>query len=125
MGYLKHHARLAKEKHDGAIREFEEKRFTNVADLSLKCIEQLVEAAASADGLHFHLKPRTAHAERNRWAKERFPEISQELDILWSVYGDLGCDGLNGKRAAEAIHSMEEIIRAVQDRTGIKLEEAD
>ncbi len=62
MGEPDHHARIAREKRRGALDELGKKRFTNVADLALKAVEQAVEAAAAIDDLHFHFRPRSAHA---------------------------------------------------------------
>ncbi|MCS7365355.1 MAG: hypothetical protein NDF54_07965 [archaeon GB-1867-035] len=121
MGNFEHHLRLAREKRSAALDEFEKRRYTVVGDLVLKAIEQIIEAIASKEGLHFHLNPRTAHARRTRWAKEKFPSIAGDLDIIWGAYGDLGYDGLNGKRAKEAIEAMERIINEIEKEIGIRL----
>jgi len=89
MGDERHHSRLAKEKREGALDEYSKGRYTIVGDLALKAVEQAIEAAASVEGKHFHAKPREAHANRTRWAKENFPSISADLDVLWGAYGDL------------------------------------
>ncbi|MDW8360028.1 MAG: hypothetical protein RMK31_05535, partial [Candidatus Caldarchaeum sp.] len=83
MGDEKHHSRLAKEKRDGALAEFREGRYTVVGDLAVKAVEQAIEALASREGLYFHLRPRTAHAERTGRAKESFTPVTQvhELDV--------------------------------------------
>lgn len=120
MGDEAHHLRLAKEKREAAIDEFEKGRYTVVGDLSLKAVEQAIEAAAAREGRHFHVTPRTAHAQRVRWVKGNFPQIATDLDIIWGTYGDLGYDGLNGKRAKEAIEAMERIIHEISRRTGIQ-----
>lgn len=121
MGDFDHHARLAKEKRAAAIDEYEKGRYTVVGDLALKTVEQVVEAVASKAGKHFHVTPRTAHAERTKWAKERFPALSKDLDMLWSAYGDLGYDGLNGRRARDAVEAMERILDGIERRAGVKL----
>ncbi|MFQ5821349.1 MAG: hypothetical protein ACE5I5_15295 [Candidatus Heimdallarchaeota archaeon] len=120
MGDPAHHSRLAKEKREAALDEYEKSRYTAVGDLALKAVEQAIEAAASKKGIHFHLNPRTAHARRTQWAKQKFPEIAAELDITWGAYGDLGYDGLNGNRAREAIEAMERILNELENKTGIK-----
>jgi len=121
MGDTTHHAKLAKEKREAALDEFEKGRYTVVGDLSLKAVEQAIEAAAAKSGKHFHTSPRTAHAERVRWAKTSFPEIAADLDMIWSAYGDLGYNGLNGKRAKEAVDAMERIIDEIEKRTKLRI----
>jgi len=105
MGDEVHHLKIAKEKKRG---------------LTIKTVEQAIEAATSMHGMHFHVNPRTAHAERTKWAKRNFPEIAADLDMAWGAYGDLGYNGLDGKRAREAIESMERIINGIEGRTGLK-----
>jgi len=121
MGDASHHSRLAKEKMAAAVDELEKKRFTVVGDLVVKAVEQAIEAAAAGEGKHFHVSPRTAHAERVRWAKKRFSEIAAELDVVWGAYGDLGYDGLDGGRAREAVKAMGRIVDAIERRGGIRL----
>lgn len=120
MGDLSHHSRLAKEKREAALDEFKKRRYTVVGDLTLKAVEQAIEAVASQLGMHFHLTPRTAHAERVRWAKKNFPEIAADLDVVWGTYGDLGYDGLNGNRARDAVEAMERIMDGIEKRTEIR-----
>ncbi|MFQ5758969.1 MAG: hypothetical protein ACE5IF_04775 [Candidatus Bathyarchaeia archaeon] len=120
MGDETHHSRLAKEKREAALDEFSKGRYTVVGDMALKAVEQAIEAVASREGEHFHLSPRTAHALRVKWAKENFPQISTDLDVVWSAYGDLGYDGLDGNRAREAVEAMERIIGEIERRSGIR-----
>ncbi len=122
MGDSEHHSRIAREKRRGALDEYEKKRYTNVADLALKAVEQAVEAAAAQEGLHFHIKPRSAHADRVRWAKKRFPQLSGDFDLLWGAYGDLGYDGLNGRRAKEAVEAMERIMHEIEAKSKLRFE---
>ncbi|KPV64022.1 MAG: hypothetical protein AOA66_0473 [Candidatus Bathyarchaeota archaeon BA2] len=100
--------------------EFDKRRYTVVGDMALKTVEQAIEAVASREGKHFHVSPRMAHALRVKWAKENFPEISADLDIVWSAYGDLGYDGLDGNRAREAVEAMERIVDEIERRSGIR-----
>jgi len=120
LGDATHHLTLAKEKRDAALDEYKKGRYTVVGDLTLKAVEQAIEAAAAKYSLHFHLSPRTAHAERVRWAKTSFQENAADLDVIWGTYGDLGYDGINGKRAKEAINAMERIVNAIEKRTKLR-----
>jgi len=115
-----HHSRLAKEKREAALDEFKKRRYTVVGDLTLKAVEQAIEALAAQSGMHFHLTPRTAHAERVRWAKKNLPDVAADLDVVWGAYGDLGYDGLDGNRARDAVEAMERIIDGIEKRTGIR-----
>ena len=120
LGDEAHHLRLAKERREAALDEFDKRRYTVVGDMALKTVEQAIEAVASREGKHFHVSPRMAHALRVKWAKENFPEISADLDIVWSAYGDLGYDGLDGDRAGEAVEAMERIVDEIERRSGIR-----
>jgi len=122
MGDTIHHSRLAKEKREAALDEYGKGRYTVVGDLALKTVEQAIEAMAAKSEIHFHTTPRTAHAERVKWAKTTIPQIAADLDTIWGAYGDLGYDGLDGKRAKEAIEAMERIMNEIKKRTGIRFE---
>ena len=120
LGGETHHSRLAREKKDAALDEFKKGRYTVVGDLTLKAVEQAIEAVAARKEKHFHLTPRSAHAQRVKWIKENFPEIAADIDMVWSAYGDLGYDGLNGNRARDAIEAMERIFHGIEKRFGVK-----
>jgi len=120
LGDLTHHLRLSREKREAALDEFRKSRYTVVGDMVLKAVEQAIEALISKEGKHFHVNPRTAHALRTKWAKQNFPEIAADLDAVWSAYGDLGYNGLDGERAKEAVEAMERIINAIEKRSKIK-----
>lgn len=120
MGDENHHAKLAREKRKGAEDELIKGRHTNVGDLALKAAEQAIEACASREDIHFHIHPRSAHAERSKWLKKNFPELAKSFDELWGVYMDLGYDGLNGERAEKAIKAMGRILNVLQGKTGIR-----
>lgn len=122
MGDDAHHTRLSKEKREAALEEHERRRYSAVGDLTIKAVEQAIEAAAyKEEGKHFHLRPRTAHAERTKWAKEKFPPISKDLDVLWGTYGILGYEGADGDRARKAVEAMERIMDEISNRIGIRL----
>jgi len=121
MGDTNHHMRLARERREAALDEFKKGRYTVVGDLSLKAVEQAIEAIAAKSDKHFHVSPRTAHAERVKWAKVTFPQISMDIDVIWGAYGDLGYDGLDGKRAKEALEAMERIINELERQTKLRI----
>jgi len=114
------HLKMAKEKREAALDEYEKGRYTVVGDLVIKAVEQAIEVAAAKEGLHFHLNPRAAHARRIRWAKEKFPKVVADLELVWGTYGDLGYDGLNGNRAQEAIEAMERIMDEIGNKAEIR-----
>lgn len=120
MGDELYHARIAREKREGVLDELNKRRFTNVADLTVKAVEQAIEAAASKENLHFHKKPRSAHYERGKWFKSNFPRSASDFDLLWGVYGLLGYDGIDGERAKRAMDAMERILNEITRRTGIQ-----
>jgi len=120
MGDTNHHMRLARERREAALDEFKKGRYTVVGDLSLKAVEQAIEAIAAKSDKHFHVSPRTA-AERVKWAKVTFPQISMDIDVIWGAYGDLGYDGLDGKRAKEALEAMERIINELERQKKLRI----
>jgi hypothetical protein len=113
-------SRIAAEKRAGALDELSKSRFTNVADLALKAVEQAIEACASRQGLHFHTEPKSAHAKRAEWLKLNFPELVESLTALWGIYSALGYGGLNGERARKAVEEMERIVDVLGERSGIR-----
>ncbi len=120
MGSLEHHRRLSKEKKDASFEEYEKKRYTVVGDLAIKAVEQAIEALASLDGLHFHISPRSAHANRISWVKRKFPELSGHVDMLWGAYGMLGYEGVDGERAGKVLEAMEAILNGFEEKTGVR-----
>ena len=120
MGSDIHHSKLAREKREAALEENLKHRYTVVGDLALKAVEQAIEAAASRENIHFHLAPRTAHAERVQWFKEKFPLSSKDIDALWGAYGTLGYEGTDGERAKRALEAMEKILDEISNKTGLR-----
>jgi len=105
---------MRREKRLAALEEFEKGRFMVVGDLAIKAVEQAIEALAALEGKHFHLRPRSAHAERTRWIKERFSSLSKDVDELWGAYGALGYEGIDGDRARKAISAMERVLVEIE-----------
>jgi len=121
MGDKTHHANIAEENLKGAQEELKSRRFSNVGLLSLRALEQMVEACAASEDLHFHEHPRTAHKNRRNWLKMRHPDLLEMWDQLWGIYGALGYGGLNGERAEQALavlrKCLSELIR--REKIGI------
>lgn len=113
------HARLARQNALGALDELKKGRFVNVGLLAIKAMEQAIEACAAGENLHFHQAPRTAHANRGRWLKERHPELLESWNELWMAYGALGYEGIDGQRAERAAEALRRGLRALQEREGI------
>jgi len=114
------HVRLAKEKRQGALREFSLGAYSNAADLSLKAVEQAIEVAAAKRDIHFHVNPRTAHAERRKWVSANLPQVLEYLKTVWDAYGRLGYGGEDGERAKKAIKAMEDALNEISKATGIR-----
>lgn len=109
-----YHVRLAKEQRKGALREYEERRYSVVGHLTLMAAEQAIEALASREGKHFHERPRDAHSKRSEWLRNRFPNLAPDLEALWSIRGELGYGGVDGDKAKEAIGAMERIFNVLR-----------
>jgi len=120
MSDVEIHVRAVHEKRLAALEEFEKGRFMVVGDLTIKAVEQAIEALAALEGKHFHLHPRSAHAERMRWFKEKFPSLSKDVDELWGAYGALGYEGVDGERAKKAIGAMERVLIEIERKARIK-----
>jgi hypothetical protein len=114
------HIKLAKEKRQGALREFSFGAYSNTADLALKAVEQAIEAAAAKHDVHFHVHPRTAHAERRKWISRNLPQVLEFLKTVWDAYGRLGYGGEDGERAKKAIKAMEDALNEIGKAAGIK-----
>ncbi len=119
MGNESHHARIAGENLQGAAEELGKKRFSNVAFLSMRALEQMIEACASKEGLHFHENPRTAHKSRRDWLKTHYPDLASYWDRLWGIYGALGYGGKNGDRASEAEATVRRCLSELSRRENI------
>jgi len=121
VGDSNYHAKISQENMEGAIEELEKKRFTNVAILTLRALEQMVEACAAKQGLHFHEHPRTAHMNRRSWLRTHHPDLLEIWDELWGIYGALGYGGLNGDRAEEAVTGLKKALMELGKRERIAI----
>jgi len=119
MGDAARHASIAEENLNGAYGELENRRFSNVGLLSLRAVEQMVEACAAKEGLHFHENPRAAHKNRRNWLKAHHPDLLDMWDQLWGIYGALGYGGLNGERAEQALGILKKCLSELGRREKI------
>jgi len=120
MSDVEIHIKAAREKRLAALDEYEKKRYMVVGDLAIKTVEQAIEALAALEGKHFHLFPRSAHSNRVRWIKERFPSLSKDVDELWGAYGALGYEGIDGERAEKAVAAMERVLDEIEREAHVR-----
>lgn len=123
MSDIEVHVKAAREKRLAALDEFDKKRYMVVGDLAIKAVEQAIEALAALDGVHFHLRPRSAHSGRLRWVKERFPSLSKDVDELWGAYGALGYEGIDGERAKKVVECMERVLGEFESKAHVRFKE--
>lgn len=115
------HVSITEEHLKGAEAELKNKRFSNVGFLSMRALEQMIEACASKEGLHFHEHPRTAHKNRRNWLKMHHPDLLELWDHLWGIYGALGYGGLNGERAEQALFILKKFLTELSKREKITI----
>jgi hypothetical protein len=120
MSDVEAHVKAAREKRLAALDEYEKKRYMVVGDLTIKTVEQAIEALAALEGEHFHSFPRSAHSNRMRWIKKKLPSLSKDVDELWGAYGALGYEGINGERAKRAIAAMERVLDEIERKAHIR-----
>jgi len=119
MGDFQKHLGLAKEKFRATINAYNNKQSTVVGDLGTKVVEQLVEADAANEGEHFG-----DHQSRHKYSNKNFPdEINKAMRKVWFAYGDLGYDGINGKRAKAVVDNLKMIIEFFEKRFEMKIYE--
>jgi len=121
MGDAARHTNIAEENLKGALEELKNERFTNVGLLSLRALEQMVEACASKEGLHFHEYARTAHKNRRNWLRSHHPNLLDAWDQLWGIYGALGYGGQDGERAKQALATLKECLTELSRREKIEV----
>lgn len=118
MGDYQKHLKIAKEKLRAVVDAYNKRQNTVVGDLAIKVIEQLVEADAARNNEHFG-----THPDRHEYSNKNFPkEINSAMKKVWFAYGDLGYDGLNGRRAKIAIENLNIVLGFFEKRFGEKIE---
>jgi len=110
------HARIVSENFKGSLEELKNRRFSNVGLLALRALEQMIEACAAKEGLHFHDLPRMAHKNRRNWLKAHHPDLLELWDELWGIYGALGYGGLDGERAQRALTVLKRCLTELSER---------
>lgn len=117
MGNLNKHIEIAKEKLQAVIFAYKNKQNTVVGDLATKVVEQLVEADASNQGKHFG-----DHPSRHDFSNKNYPkEINDAMRKVWFAYGDLGYDGVNGKRAKVVMDNLKKVVEFFEKRLTVTL----
>lgn len=119
MGDFQKHLELVKEKIEATVNAYHKKQSTVVGDLGIKVVEQLVEADAARKNEHFG-----DYQSRHEYSNKHFPAaVNKAMRKIWFSYGDLGYDGVNGKRAKEVIDNLKVIIKFFEQRFGVKIYE--
>jgi len=121
MSKTKEHAKIAIENLAGVMDEYNAARYSNVGLLAVRALEQMVEACAAKENLHFHEHPRVAHRDRREWLRSHHPDLVKEWDALWLMYGTLGYGGVNGGKAREALRISERVVKELARREEIEL----
>ena len=61
---------------------------------------------------------------RHEYSNKNFPaEVNKAMRKVWFAYGDLGYDGINGKRAKAVIDNLKIIIEFFEKRFEMKIYE--
>ena len=118
MGDFAKHLKLAKEKLEAVKSAYVNEQHTVVDDLATKVVEQLIEASASKNDEHFG-----NHQTKHEYSNKSFPsEVNKAMRKIWFAYGDLGYDGVNGKRAKAVMDNIKTVIEFFEQRFGAKIE---
>jgi hypothetical protein len=118
VGSFRKHLNIASEKLDALVTAYCNRQHTVVGDLGTKVVEQLIEADAARAGKHFG-----THVDRHDYANKEFPaEVNSAMKRVWFAYGDLGYDGVNGKRAKEMVVNLNKVLEFFEGRLGEKIE---
>ena len=119
MGDFNKHIALAKEKLNALNSAYSKKQNTVVGDLGTKVVEQLIEADTARKNEHFG-----DHRSRHDYANRQFPKrVNIAMRKIWFAYGDLGYDGINGKRARTVMDNMIILIKFFETRFEVEINE--
>lgn len=119
MGDFNKHIELAKEKLKATMDAYNKKQSTVVGDMGTKVVEQLVEADAAKQNIHFG-----DHPSRHEYSNKNFPpEVNKAMRKIWFAYGDLGYDGINGKRAKLVMDNLKIVIEFFGKKFGVEIYE--
>jgi hypothetical protein len=119
MGDFHKHIELVREKFKATVEAYHKKQSTVVGDLGTKVVEQLVEADAAKNNQRFG-----DHQSRHDYSNRNFPkEVNRAMRKIWFAYGDLGYDGINGKRAKEVMDNLKIIISFFEKKFEVKIYE--
>ncbi len=119
MGNFERHVNIAREKLRATIDSYNKRQNTVVGDIATKVIEQLIEADAANAKMHFG-----DHKSRHDYSNKTYPpEINNAMRKIWFAYGDLGYDGINGKRAKVVMDNLNTVIFFFESNFGVKINE--
>lgn len=119
MGDSDKHMSLAREKLKAVSSAYEKNQSTVVGDLATKVVEQLIEAYAGAANEHFG-----DHKSRHEYSNQNFPsKVNNAMRKIWFAYGDLGYDGINGKRAKQVMENLKVVIQFFEEKLGVNISE--
>ena len=118
MGDYEKHLRIAREKLKAVRNACGSEQHTVVGDLATKVIEQLIEADAAKENIHFG-----THLDRHQFSGTRYPkEINVAMKKVWFAYGDLGYDGVNGERAKRVMKNLDKVVEFFERSFGEQIE---
>jgi len=118
VGTFEKHLSLAKEKLSALKEAYDKRRYTVVGDQATKVVEQLVEADAARSNQHFG-----THTDRHEYSNKNFPTyVNKAMRKVWFAYGDLGYDGVNGKRTKSVMQNLRIILKFFSQRLGEQIE---
>lgn len=109
------HLRLLDEKIDGMLNEYAVGRTTNVGELAIKAVEQMIEFHAAKE----FGRDLGDHEPRINFAKRRYEDkIVRMIFELFSIYGALGYEGRNGVKAKRALHLVKNVAEYISAKVG-------